>query len=214
MIEITNEIKKVIFDIDYTLLVPNYSKEKEEFLLKEIPDAGDEILERISLVLMDYEKNHSRYDREELTNHLNKYSKQYIPDDFVDKWILYSSNIEEQNLDETIEILNYLKEKNIEIVALTNWFTEAQTKKLENANILHYFDQVYGGDLYLKPNVESFINAAGDVPLENCLMVGDNYPIDIDAAKKIGMNAVLIDKNDKYKDINSIKTLKKIKEII
>jgi len=93
----------------------------------------------------------------------------------------------------TVEILDYLKPK-YKLHIITNGFEEVQTRKLVNANIFGYFDQVINSEMagVKKPNPEIFelalkkANAAAD----KSLMVGDNIEADILGAKAAGFHAL------------------------
>ena len=47
-----------------------------------------------------------------------------------------------------------------------------------------YFVEVYGGDEFLKPNPNSYLNVCDDV--SECVMIGDNYHKDFLGPKNIG----------------------------
>ncbi|MGB5226685.1 MAG: YjjG family noncanonical pyrimidine nucleotidase [Eudoraea sp.] len=96
-------------------------------------------------------------------------------------------------LPNTVEILNYLKPK-YKLHIITNGFEEVQTRKLVNANIFEYFDQVINSEMagVKKPNPEIFELALkkANTAADKSLMVGDNIEADILGAKAVGLHAL------------------------
>ena len=74
-----------------------------------------------------------------------------------------------------------------------------------------YFVEVYGGDEFLKPNPNSYLNVCDDV--SECVMIGDNYHKDFLGPKNIGMGAILYDSNDKISEKCKIKRMNELKEM-
>lgn len=96
-------------------------------------------------------------------------------------------------LPNAVEILDYLKPK-YKLHIITNGFEEVQTRKLVNANIFDYFDQVINSEMagVKKPNPEIFELALqkANVVATKSLMVGDNIEADILGAKAVGFHAM------------------------
>lgn len=93
----------------------------------------------------------------------------------------------------TIEILDYLKPK-YRLHIITNGFQEIQDKKLKNANIYGYFDQVINSEMagVKKPNPIIFqlaLEKAGTTP-KTSLMIGDSLEADILGAIASGFHAL------------------------
>ena len=89
--------------------------------------------------------------------------------------------------------LKYLKER-YKLHIITNGFEEVQYQKLENSNLIDYFEQIITSEQvgFKKPNRQIFkfsINKAGAKPSE-CLMIGDDLHADISGAKDIDMDQV------------------------
>lgn len=93
-----------------------------------------------------------------------------------------------------IEVLDYCRKKKYELHLITNGFEETQVKKITNAGIADYFDEMISSERALasKPNPEIFefamrqTNASAD----NSLMIGDHYDVDIVGAQQVGMDQV------------------------
>ena len=113
-----------------------------------------------------------------------------------------------------IETLEYLKQKNKSLAVLTNWFGDFQIKRLENMGIRKYFDDIYTGDIHIKPNKKAYLNACGNYDIKDCTIIGDNYEKDFYIPKNLGMNAILYRPKGDFKESKDvIKNLVKIKEL-
>jgi len=96
----------------------------------------------------------------------------------------------------TIEILNYLKEKDYKMHLITNGFESVQMQKIKNAEIAHYFTEVITSETSnsLKPNKEIFEFAlkTANATLSESIMIGDNETADIQGGINIGMDTVFV----------------------
>ena len=54
-----NKIKRIVFDIDYTLLIPNYYRETE-FFEEVVPNHGEYLTQNIMQILTEYEHAHKK----------------------------------------------------------------------------------------------------------------------------------------------------------
>lgn len=204
-------IKRVIFDIDYTLLIPNYDREKE-FFKTHFPKIGSYFINHVGEILKEYEHTHLKYEKQELLYHLNKYSEIKLDDNFLNKWFEFNLQLEKQNVREARELLEYFVNRNIDIVALSNWFTNAQKEKLKKVGLLDYFDAVYGGDIYLKPYENAYKLAIGEYKPQECLMIGDSLIEDVIAPAKIGIHSIYYTKNqEKDCEYQKVKRLTEVK---
>lgn len=93
----------------------------------------------------------------------------------------------------TIEVLDYLKPK-YKLHIITNGFQEIQDKKLRNAKISHYFDEVINSEMagVKKPNPIIFELALqnANTIAEKSLMIGDSLEADILGAKALGFHTL------------------------
>lgn len=182
-------VKRIIFDIDYTILIPNYRKEYL-FLQNYVKADNTYFIRHMHEILKEYETLYPKYEVVKLLKHLNKYSDGVILDEgFLEAWANFSVELEKQDVTITHEVLSYLNSK-YELVALSNWFRKVQIGKLERLDLLKYFIDVYGGDDYLKPNLESFHMAIERHRPEECIMIGDNLDADIKGALNAGLQAI------------------------
>lgn len=195
-------IKRVIFDQDNTLIT----------FLDDIWYTLDDTFEDLNYqfnnnkkqiiinCVAKYEEIYNQYNKEYMYKYINEELNEKLPIDWIDIWLDKLSNRKLTLEPYTKEILEYLKQK-YELVVLTNWFSFSQINILKKANIYNYFDKFIGTDEVLnKPNMEAFIKGIGNHKPEECLMVGDNFNIDIIGAYQAGLEAIWY--NPKHKQLN------------
>ena len=177
-------IKKIIFDIDNTLIPwkKEYNYEINKALEKlNIPYTEEEAT-KISIAFEEYENAYLTFQKDKMVQFINEYTKKQYPKELVYEIIKgWESCVPEQIEPEIIEVLEYLKEK-YELVILTDWYVDSQKARLEKVGILQYFQEVYGTEkTKRKPYPEAFFQAIGNnkpeklmdfiQTLENCLGV-------------------------------------------
>lgn len=205
-------IKKIIFDIDNTLI--QFPKEYANGYQKVLNELG------INVSFMDlynaigkYETCglYNYYDIDEVIKLINKELNLNLDKSFGIKFFEMYDKLITPVPQSTIDTLEYLNKK-YELVALSNWFTTSQINRLNEAGILKYFTKVYGTDIVpMKPKVESFMSVIGDLKPSECLMVGDNLEVDIKVPYSMGMNVYYLNKEE-LKDIPTIKNIYELKE--
>ena len=154
-----------------------------------------------------YQKELEYLTLENMTEYFNLLYKQNVSIDFTKRWLKYLG-LQCSVDDRLIDMLKYLSSK-YELVILTNWFYSSQYERLKNAKIDMYFKEIISGEEIMKPSKEAFLKAVGSTSAKDCLMVGDNYDIDIIPAKKLGIDVLLVSKYQKY----PVKTIKNIYEL-
>ena len=213
-------IKRVIFDIDNTLIM--WKQEYYNEIKNILDDLNIEYTENdyndIKKALSQYENEYYTFDRKLMYEYINKYTKKQYPFEFINNVIeRWGSCVPEKIEDNIIKTLEYLKNK-YELVILTDWYAEPQAKRLEKLGILKYFLDVYSPEQEVKrkPFKEAFDNAIGKNKPEECIMIGDNFERDIKGALKAGLQAIYYtplkkrDENDNYYTINKLEELNKI----
>lgn len=208
-------IKKVIFDLDFTLM------DWEDEYIFAITNAvnklnlgyNDEKIKELDYVLTTYEDVYPMYEKEKFCDYLNEKCGTNLPYEFVDMLIEEQTKCYREFTQTEIDTLEYLSSK-YELMVLSNWFTYTQKKRLENAGILKYFSKVSGGDeRELKPSLKAF-----DIvdKKEECIMIGDSLKNDILPALEVGMQAIHITKNNAKKDLRyrQIRKLEDLKEML
>lgn len=195
-------IKKVIFDLDDTLIINN-----DNVILEYLPilkkynlESSEESLKELYDVIGEYEYNTTKYNKYELLDCINKhYNKNYdidLVDDIIDavgRWTYPAPK-------ELIDTLEYLSSK-YELYVLTNWFLKSQKERLEKSGIYKYFKEIKSAEEYVKPNKEAFEQFFNDCNSDECIMIGDNYNIDIKVPIELGMETIMCNfknKNIKY----------------
>ena len=98
----------------------------------------------------------------------------------------------------THEVLLYLKKK-YSLHIITNGFEEVQHIKLASSDLTQYFDVIVTSEQVgvKKPNAKIFefaLEQAKAKPDES-IMIGDDFPVDILGAEKIGMQGVYFNPN-------------------
>lgn len=119
----------------------------------------------------------------------------------------------------TIEILDYLRPK-YRLHIITNGFKEIQDKKLKNANIFGYFDQIINSEMagVKKPNPIIFqlaLDKAG-TSAATSLMIGDSLEADILGAKASGFHTLHFNGHNgpKHENCETIHDLNEIKSFL
>jgi len=117
----------------------------------------------------------------------------------------------------TIEILNYLKEKDYKMHLITNGFESVQMQKIKNAEIAHYFTEVITSETSnsLKPNKEIFEFAlkTANATLSESIMIGDNETADIQGGINIGMDTVFVNHLNVAPTLPATYTITHLKEL-
>jgi putative hydrolase of the HAD superfamily len=117
----------------------------------------------------------------------------------------------------TIEILNYLKEKEYDLHLITNGFEKTQWSKLNYSGLSGYFTHVITseGSNSLKPRKEIFDFAMDKAKssLAESIMIGDNLDADIQGAMNAGMDTVFVNHINAVPEIKPTYTVTHLKEL-
>ncbi len=93
----------------------------------------------------------------------------------------------------TVEVLSYLKPR-YRLHIITNGFQEIQEKKLKNANIHQYFDQIVNSEIAVvkktNPKIFQMSFSMAQVSPERALMIGDSIEADILGAQAVGLKTL------------------------
>lgn len=206
-------IKKVIWDLDGTLLSADFRKEDDFFKEQILDEKVDEFIKNKVKYLMEYERMFFKYDTKLLSEFLTLRSGLKIDEKIIEAWMEHNKNIPDTIHSGAEEVLSYLQSKGYQNILYTNWFQEVQKGRLRNANLLEYFSEIYGGELAIKPNAIGYKKIIKDVNPNETVMIGDNIINDVLVPRSIGITSYHYDPLDKDNDKNKIKTLKKIKEM-
>ena len=208
-------IKKIIFDLDNTLLF--LSDEWEENCKRFINKYNLNISANdLFLCIGNFEKNMKNIVVSK--QKLSEYVSNNLFIDFTTNMILelleIYNNTSLLNTDMIYDILNYLSEK-YELIAYTNWFTDDQIKRLKKYDLDKFFTKVYGWDILpKKPSKEGLSEIIKNDDIENYICIGDSIELDIEVPYSMGITTIFYNrkniKQDKYKEIFKIEELKKI----
>lgn len=200
------EKQRFLFDIDGTLLESNYSYEQEYFMSVLNSEDAKRFLPMLGRLVAEYEQRHMCYDISLLSKYLTYKSGVLISKEIINGWQQALSETPPIIIEEVVETLNDLKHRNKSLAIITNWFLKPQVIRLEKSNLKDYFDDFYGGDSFIKPNRQGYINACG--------MIGDSLEADIYGAMEVGIDSIYYNPNNKNDfDKSKIKSIKNMKEL-
>ena len=205
-------MKRFIFDLDGTLLTGDFTPEHDFFHSIYGKDSY-KLSDNVVKYLDDYERKHQKYNTEELSYHLSEACGLSVTPEIIDGWNEIVGFIPSVIEEGVVDLLEYLKSKDYSLAVLTNWFGVAQRKRLERAGLLEYFDNIYAGDMVLKPHKDSYLCAKDQFNIDECVLIGDNLLKDYIAPRSVGMHSIIYDKKDIQHDtVTKIKKMNEIKE--
>ena len=210
-------IKRIIFDIDNTLIPwkdEYYDKIGQAIFEKIGIEYTKKDVEDIVYAISLYEQKEQYFNKEKLSKVILEQSKLNLPNNFLELLLTYFGECVPTSMPkEVIDTLEYLSQK-YELVTLSNWFEKEQEARLEKVGIRKYFKSCYACEnIKMKPNKESYLTAAGEHKVEECIMIGDSIKNDVEGAINCGMQAIYYNPNknlSKYTNIQSFKELKNI----
>ena len=195
------DYKKYIFDLDYTLLIPDWSKEDDYFRARIPLEEQEEFFKQKQDILNKYELEFTKYDFKTLSEYFKSYGFT-VSEETIKGWMIYNGEtIKDEVVDGVIELFKYLKENGKEIVILTSWFSGTQIPRLKRAGLYDYIDKIVAGEDAMKPDLESFELAIGDTDKEDCIMVGDSIKSDKAGAENAGIDCYIVDKEHSIRDL-------------
>ena len=182
------DYKKYIFDVDYTILIPDWSKEDDYFKEHILENEQEEFFKNKQSILNKYEQEFPRYNTKTLSDYFKSYGFT-VSEDTINGWMSYNGEtIKDEVVDGVVDLFKYLKENNKEIVILTSWFSGTQIPRLKRAGLFNYIDKIVAGEDAMKPGLESFELAIDSTNKKDCIMIGDSIRSD-----KVGADNALID---------------------
>ena len=117
----------------------------------------------------------------------------------------------------TIEILEYLKQKDYKMHLITNGFESVQFKKIKNSGLQDYFIEVITSEASnsLKPQKEIFEYALknANASIEESIMIGDNESADIQGGINIGMDTIFVNHVQVVPTVPATYTITHLKEL-
>ena len=193
--------KKYIFDLDYTLLIPDWSREDEYFKKNIAIEEQEEFFKQKQDIINIYELEYPKYDYKSLSDHFKNYGF-HLSVDIIKSWVNFNgATIKDEIPDGVIDLLNYLKKQKKDIVIFTYWFKGMQIPRLERTGLAGYADKLVTGEDAMKPSLESFKIAIGDTKKEDCIMIGDSYEKDIKGAINAGIDYYQVDNEHSIRNL-------------
>ena len=117
----------------------------------------------------------------------------------------------------TIEILEYLKQKDYKMHLITNGFESVQFKKIKNSGLQDYFIEVITSEASnsLKPQKEIFEYALKNTnaSIEESIMIGDNESADIQGGINMGMDTIFVNHIQVVPTVPATYTITHLKEL-
>jgi putative hydrolase of the HAD superfamily len=117
----------------------------------------------------------------------------------------------------TIEILEYLKQKDYKMHLITNGFESVQFKKIKNSGLADYFIEVITSEASnsLKPHTDIFEYALRNAKatVAESIMIGDNESADIQGGINIGMDTIFVNHIQATPTIPATYTITHLKEL-
>ncbi len=195
------DYKKYIFDLDYTLLIPDWSKE-DDYLRAHIPEEEqEEFFKQKQAILNQYELEFPRYDFKTLSDYFKKHGF-HVSEEVISGWMIHNGQtIIDEVVDGVIELFQYLKDHGKEIVILTSWFSGTQIPRLKRTGLYDYIDTIIAGEHAMKPDLESFNLAIGNTNKEDCIMIGDSIKSDKTGADNAGIDCYIVDKEHTIRNL-------------
>jgi len=205
--------QRVIFDLDGTLLTSDPSLEKDFFADVYGKEAGELFVSQIPGALDNYENRFKTYNIALLACYLSNVTGFPVTPQIVEDWVNTLAYVPDVIENHIIDVLEYLKKRNMSLAVLTNWFRDTQVPRLRKSGLLDYFDQVYTGDQFLKPHKEAFYGSIGSFDPDACVFIGDNVNRDYIGPKACGMDSILYDKHNlHHKTLVKVRSLDELKE--
>lgn len=198
------DYRKYIFDLDYTILIPDWSKE-DDYLKKQIPlEEQEEFFKQKQDILNKYESEFPKYDLKSLSDYFKSYGFS-LSEESIYGWMIHNGEtIKDELVDGVVDLFEYLKANDKEIIILTNWFSGTQIPRLKRTGLISYIDKIIAGENAMKPTLESFNLAIGNTKKEDCIMIGDSIKSDKVGAINAGIDYYIIDKEHTIKDLYNI----------
>ena len=141
-----------------------------------------------------------RYDFKTLSDFFKNYGFS-VSEEVISGWMFHNGEtIKDEVVDGVIELFKYLKKKNKDIIILTSWFSGTQIPRLKRTGLYEYIDQMIAGEDAMKPDLESFELAIGNINKEDCIMIGDSIKSDKLGAENAGIDYYIVDEEHSIKD--------------
>ncbi|MCH8049391.1 HAD-IA family hydrolase [Patescibacteria group bacterium] len=134
--------------------------------------------------------------------------------ELVEAWIAYGGF---KLFPETIEVLSWLKENNFKLGLVSN-SPQSTMQHFKDFGLDTFFDELsFSFELgFMKPEKEIFQDALRKLEIKpsQALMIGDSLDKDVEAAEAVGIDGLLIDRDDTYDYEKKILNLLELKDLL
>lgn len=208
-------IKKIIFDLDNTLLF--ISAEWEQSYQKFIDKYNLSITPKeLYSCIGTFEKNINNVivTNKIMCEYINSRLPILLTEDMFIELLDVYKNIPLLNTDIVYNVLEYLSHK-YELIVYTNWFLKNQIDRLKTYSLDKFFSRIYGwDDLEIKPSKIGIEKIIGSNNIDEYVFIGDNIEFDLEVPYNMGMATIFLNrksiKQNKFKEVFSIEELKEI----
>lgn len=123
--------QKFIFDVDGTIFDVDYATTDLYFETVLSSRESQIFIPQIYSLICQYERKFKKYELSQLSDFFSKTSSISITPDMLLGWFDAKKNMNTKIKEDTIEILEYLKSKDYELVVLSNQITMIQRERLK-----------------------------------------------------------------------------------
>lgn len=183
-------IKKLMFDVDGTLIRNVDFKSSIKNTLQKLGIYSDDLVDKFISNIKNYERKYDNYNRKDYLNFFSEVLGVCLDDGFFDIFFDELRRCVPKTDERLIKCIYELSLK-YELVLLTNYFRESQMNRLNSMGLGMYFSHCYGEEL-IKPYPGSYINACGNYGPSECVIIGDDYELDVCIPKSLGLNVLYV----------------------
>lgn len=194
-------IKRIIFDIDGTLITGVDFSSFIENALKKYGIKGLKKAEQFLLNIKEYEKTYNCYNRNLYLKFFSGKLGCELDNHFLEIFFQELKKAIPENGEKIKLMLASLDE--YELVLLSNYFEESQRNRLIAMGINDYFSEYYGESI-IKPNELAYRQAQGIYLPNECVIVGDDKRLDIDIPKSLGFKTIYVNENGDIKRVEEL----------
>lgn len=230
------QIKHIFFDLDHTLW--DFEKNSREAILHLFLEYGFDtafqtdfnsfirVYEAINhelwrqYALKQVSKEELRYQRFHRTFLHFGYDKVEVANEWADRYLAISP-YKTHLIDGSLEVLNYLKDKDYVLHIITNGFKEVQQIKIDQSGIRDFFRHIIVSEDHgvNKPDVKIFelAQSLSGAELAECVMIGDNYEADVLGALNARWKAIYLSatpQENGQSGFYQISALRQLKELL
>lgn len=210
-------VKVVIFDFWGTLVsTGTWSPLKQSLSILRLKMTFGQFVPRFEKVFMTQKFADQREAFTKVCEEFNVKPLPIVIEKLIGVW--NKNKILAKPFDETIETLDWLKEKEYKMVVLSNTDCFGVDQVIEKFNMKDYFEIIscsYNtGLLKTDPKVFDQIIEQLGVGKDEVVMVGDSVPSDMVGAEKAGVRGILVDRKGRREYEGKITTLTELKEVL